>query len=285
MIAHNPLSRQQFSINCKGTLLSLETPLVMGILNVTPDSFYDGGKFYSEDSLLPQVEKMLLEGAAIIDIGGYSSRPGATHISEKEELSRVIPAIEQIIKELPNTLISIDTFRAEVAQQAVQSGASLVNDISSGDDDLQMLQTVAKLGVPYIAMHKKGSPQTMQHNPTYQDVTVEVLDYFIKKVKQCTDAGIVDIILDPGFGFGKTIEHNYSLLKNLEAFKMLDCPMLVGVSRKGMIKNLLNISSEEALNGTTVLNTIALTKGAHILRVHDVKEAVEAVKLVSKTFS
>lgn len=285
MIAHNPLSRQQFSINCKGTLLSLETPLVMGILNVTPDSFYDGGKFYSKDSLLPQVEKMLQQGAAIIDIGGYSSRPGASEVSETDELSRVIPAIEQIIKQFPNTIISIDTFRALVAQQAVQSGASLVNDISAGDDDPLMLKTVAKLGVPFIAMHKKGSPQTMQLNPNYQDVTVEVLDYFIKKVKQCTDEGIVDIILDPGFGFGKTIEHNYSLLKNLETFKMLDCPMLVGVSRKGMIKNLLNISSDEALNGTTVLNTIALTKGAHILRVHDAKEAVEAVKLVYKTFS
>jgi len=283
MIAHNPFSKQQFSINCKGTLLSLQPALVMGILNITPDSFYDGGKFNSKHSILKQTEKMLSEGAAIIDIGGYSSRPGALEISENEELLRVMPTIENIIQQFPEAIISIDTFRSKVALRAIESGASLVNDISAGDDDPEMLNTVAGLKVPYIAMHKKGNPQTMQQNPTYQDVTVDVLDYFIKKVKQIKDAGIKDFIIDPGFGFGKTMEHNYNLLKNLEAFKMLDCPILIGVSRKGMIKNLLNISSDEALNGTTVLNAIALMKGVHILRVHDVKEAVQAVKLVSKT--
>lgn len=280
MIANNPLTPKHFSINCRGTLLSLETPVVMGILNVTPDSFFDGGKYNSNDACISQAEKMLNEGAAIIDIGGYSSRPGADFISPDEELKRVIPVIEKIHKYFPEAILSIDTFRANVALEAVNAGASIVNDISAGDDDPEMLTTVANLQVPYIAMHKKGTPQTMQLNPEYDDVTTDILDYFIKKIELFRKAGIIDIIIDPGFGFGKNLNHNYSLLKNLSAFRMLDCPIMAGMSRKRMINEVLNISSKDALNGTTVVNTIALMNGANILRVHDVKEAVEAVKII-----
>ncbi|MFM9945928.1 MAG: dihydropteroate synthase [Bacteroidia bacterium] len=280
MIAHNSLNSKLFSINCKGTLLSLQTPVVIGILNTTPDSFFDGGKYNTEDSALFHAEKMLNEGAVILDIGGYSSRPGAIDISVDEELKRVISIIERISLTFPQAIISIDTFRAKVAMDAINAGASIVNDISAGDDDALMIETVAKLGVPYIAMHKKGTPQTMQLNPAYNDVTVEVLDYFIKKIPLLRQAGIVDIIIDPGFGFGKNLEHNYNLLKNLLALKILNCPILAGMSRKRMINEVLNISAKDALNGTTVVNTIALMNGANILRVHDVKEAVEAVKII-----
>lgn len=280
MIAHNPLTSKYFSINCKGKLLSLKTPVVMGILNTTPDSFFDGGKYNSIDFALKQTEKMLNEGASIIDIGGYSSRPGADNIEAQEELDRVIPVIEKINKTFKEVIISIDTFRAKVALEAVNAGASIVNDISAGDDDPDMVATVAALGVSYIAMHKQGNSKTMQLNPTYNGVTTDVLDYFIKKIQLLRQAGIKDVIIDPGFGFGKNRQHNYSLLKNLAAFKMLDCPILAGMSRKRMINEVLNISSIDALNGTTVVNTIALLNGANILRVHDVKEAVEAVKIV-----
>ncbi len=280
MIAHNPLTSKYFSINCKGKLLSLKTPVVMGILNTTPDSFFDGGKYNSIDFALKQTEKMLNEGASIIDIGGYSSRPGADNIEAQEELDRVIPLIEKINKTFKEVIISIDTFRAKVALEAVNAGASIVNDISAGDDDPDMVATVATLGVSYIAMHKQGNSKTMQLNPTYNGVTTDVLDYFIKKIQLLRQAGIKDVIIDPGFGFGKNRQHNYSLLKNLAAFKMLDCPILAGMSRKRMINEVLNISSIDALNGTTVVNTIALLNGANILRVHDVKEAVEAVKIV-----
>lgn len=280
MIAHNPLTSKYFSINCKGKLLSLKTPVVMGILNTTPDSFFDGGKYNSIDFALKQTEKMLNEGASIIDIGGYSSRPGADNIEAQEELDRVIPLIEKINKTFKEVIISIDTFRAKVALEAVNAGASIVNDISAGDDDPDMVATVATLGVSYIAMHKQGNSKTMQLNPTYNGVTTDVLDYFIKKIQLLRQAGIKDVIIDPGFGFGKNCQHNYSLLKNLDAFKMLDCPILAGMSRKRMINEVLNISSIDALNGTTVVNTIALLNGANILRVHDVKEAVEAVKIV-----
>ena len=280
MIAHNPLTTKHFSINCKGQLLSLQTPAVMGILNTTPDSFFDGGRFNSIDFALKQTEKMLNEGASIIDIGGYSSRPGADNIELQEELDRVIPLIEKITTTFQDVIISIDTFRAKVALDAVNAGASIINDISAGDDDPDMIATVATLSVPYIAMHKQGNSKTMQLNPKYDDVTTNVLDYFIKKVQLFREAGIKDIIIDPGFGFGKNREHNYSLLKNLAAFKMLDCPILAGMSRKRMINEVLNISSKDALNGTTVVNTIALLNGATVLRVHDVKEAVEAVKIV-----
>ncbi len=280
MQSHNPLTPQHFSINCKGTLLSLKIPVVMGILNTTPDSFYDGGKFNSIEHALYQTEKMLNDGASIIDIGGYSSRPGAKTVDIEEELNRVIPVIEKIHKNFPNAILSIDTFRAKVAKNAIDAGASIVNDISAGDDDPEMIATVGSLGVPYIAMHKQGTPKTMQQNPNYSNVTTEVLDYFIKKIPLYRAAGINDVIIDPGFGFGKNLEHNYSLLKNLAAFKMLDYSILVGVSRKRMINEVLNISEKDALNGTTVINTIALMNGANILRVHDVKEAVEAMKIV-----
>ena len=280
MIAHNPLTSKYFSINCKGKLLSLKTPVVFGILNTTPDSFFDGGKYNSIDFALKQTEKMLNEGASIIDFGGFSSRPGADSIELQEELDRVIPIIEKVSKTFENIIISIDTFRAKVALDAVNAGASIVNDISAGDDDPNMITTIAALGVPYIAMHKQGNSKTMQLNPKYNDVTTDVLDYFIKKIQLLRQAGIKDVIIDPGFGFGKNRQHNYSLLKNLAAFKMLDCPILAGMSRKRMINEVLNISSIDALNGTTVVNTIALLNGANILRVHDVKEAVEAVKIV-----
>jgi dihydropteroate synthase len=282
MQSHNPLTPQHFSINCKGTLFSLKIPVVMGILNTTPDSFYDGGKFNSIEHALYQTEKMLNNGALIIDIGGYSSRPGAETVDIEEELNRVIPVIEKIHKNFPNAILSIDTFRAKVAKNAIDAGASIVNDISAGDDDPEMIATVVSLGVPYIAMHKQGTPKTMQQNPNYSNVTTEVLDYFIKKIPLYRAAGINDVIIDPGFGFGKNLEHNYSLLKNLAAFKMLDYPILVGVSRKRMINEVLNISAKDALNGTTVINTIALMNGANILRVHDVKEAAEAVKLLQR---
>ena len=254
----------------------------MGILNITPDSFFDGGRFVSKDAALFHAERLIKEGASILDIGGCSSRPGSNDISEEEELHRVIGIIEAIHTEWKEAILSIDTFRSKVAYEAIMAGASIVNDISAGDDDKDMIQTVARLGVPYVAMHKQGKPANMQQNPIYADVTTDVLDYFIKKIAILHEAGIVDIILDPGFGFGKNKVHNYELFKNIEAFKILDCPIMVGVSRKRMINEVLEISSRDALNGTTVLNTIALTKGAKILRVHDVKEAVEAVKLVGE---
>jgi dihydropteroate synthase len=281
MQSHNPLTPKHFSINCKGTLLSLKIPVVMGILNTTPDSFYDGGKFNSIEHALYQTEKMLNDGASIIDIGGYSSRPGAETVDIEEELNRVIPVIEKIHSKFPDAILSIDTFRAKVAKNAINAGASIVNDISAGDDDPEMIATVGKLGVPYIAMHKQGTPKTMQQNPNYNNVTTEVLDYFIKKIQQYRAVGINDVIIDPGFGFGKNLEHNYSLLKSLAAFKMLDYPILVGVSRKRMINEVLTISAKDALNGTTVINTIALINGANILRVHDVKEAIETVKIIN----
>jgi len=272
----------QHSINCKGRLLSLEQPIIMGILNVTPDSFFDGGKYVNSSEALNQVESMLEAGADIIDIGGYSSRPGAKDISVDEELSRTIPLVKTIHEKFPDAILSIDSFRSDVAQAAIEAGASIVNDISAGDNDPLMLKTVAKLAVPYIIMHKQGNPETMQNKPEYDDVVQDVLGYLFKKKKECLAAGISDIIIDPGFGFGKTLDHNYQLLKHLEHFKIIESPMLIGVSRKSMINKVLGSQASEALNGTTVLNTIALSKGAQILRVHDVEEAVECVKLTSK---
>ncbi len=280
MLANNPLTPQHFSINCSGKLLSLNQPVVMGILNLTPDSFFDGGKYNSVDSALFKAEKMLKEGASIIDVGGYSSRPGAVEISQEEELKRVIFIIEALKSTFPESIFSIDTFRASVASEAIHAGASLVNDISAGDDDPDMIATIAKLKVPFVAMHKQGMPKNMQLNPRYNEVTTDVLDYFIRKIPILRQAGIIDILIDPGFGFGKSLQHNYELLKNLSAFKMLDCPILVGMSHKSMVSEALNISKNETLNGTTVVNTIALMNGANVLRVHDVKEAVEAVKIM-----
>ncbi len=270
------------TINCNGKLIDLTTPKVMGILNVTPNSFYDGGQFTDEKSTLNQVEKMLVDGATFIDVGGYSSKPNAEDVSESEELARVIPVIQNIIKSFPEALISIDTFRSEVARQGVENGASLVNDISAGSLDEKMFSTIAQLQVPYIMMHMKGNPQTMQSLAEYDDIVKEMLFYFSEKVKQARSLGINDLIIDPGFGFAKTIAQNFEVLNKLELFQILELPILVGVSRKSMIHKTLATNAEMALNGTTSLNTIALMKGAKILRVHDVKEAVECAQLYNK---
>jgi len=269
-----------FLLNCKGRLHTIDTPQVMGIINTTPDSFFSDSRQQQTDGVLRQAENMLAAGAAIIDIGGQSTRPGSQRVSEDEELERVIPAVEAIAKTYPEAFISIDTYYAKVARLAVEAGACLVNDVSAGTIDEALLPTVADLKVPYVLMHMKGTLENMQQNPTYENVVTEVFDFFSFKVAQLQKLGIHDIILDPGFGFGKTIAHNFQLLKNLSAFQQLQKPLLIGISRKGTIHKTLGITAEEALNGTTVLNTIGLLNGAHILRVHDVKEAVEAVKLV-----
>ena len=271
------------NISCKGKLIDLTTPKIMGILNLTPDSFYDGGVFNNTDRALAQTEKMLLEGATFIDVGGASSKPGAVEISIDEELARVLPIIEEIQKRFPEAIISIDTYRSIVAQQAVATGAAIVNDISGGNLDAKMLGTVGALGgVPYIAMHMQGKPQNMQDNPSYDNVLVAIRSFFAAKIDEAHKAGIHDIIIDPGFGFGKTLDHNYSLLKNLSSMQIDGIPMLIGLSRKSMIHKLLEIEAADALNGTIVLNTFALQQGAQILRVHDVKEAQQAIHLIEK---
>ncbi|MGN6617377.1 MAG: dihydropteroate synthase [Ilyomonas sp.] len=269
-----------FTLNCKGRLLTIDKPMVMGIMNVTPDSFYPGSRKFSVDEALQTVEKMLTEGATILDIGGQSTRPHSEQITETEEADRVLPVIETIIETFPSAFISIDTFYASVAQQAVYAGASIVNDISGGLLDDNMLQTVGVLKVPFVCMHMKGTPATMQQLAQYENVTREVLDYFINRTEACRKAGISDVIIDPGFGFAKTVSHNFELLKNLDVFRMLDKPLLAGISRKATIYKTLHIPVEEAVNGTTVLNTIALLNGANILRVHDVKQAMEAIELI-----
>ena len=269
-----------FTLNCKGKILSLEKPLVMGIINATPDSFYEGHLAKGMDEILKLAEKMIREGAAILDIGGQSSRPGSERITEQEELERVIPVIQLIRQHFSDVILSIDTYYSIVAENAVKQGVSIVNDISAGEMDKAMIPMVASLKVPYICMHMKGTPGTMQKNISYGDVVKEVLDFFIQKTAACSAAGINDIIIDPGFGFGKTNEHNLKLLKELKLFSMLDKPILVGLSRKSTVYKTLNITAAEALNGTTVLNTLALQNGASILRVHDVKEAKEAVDLM-----
>ncbi len=268
------------NINCKGQLISLDTPKVMGILNVTPDSFYDGGKYKNEAAILTQVEKMLVDGATFIDVGAYSSRPNAPDVSETEEKKRLLPIVELMLKKFPRTIISVDTFRSEVAKEAIAIGAAIINDISAGNMDDQMMETVGELGVPYIMMHLQGTPKTMQQNPSYTDIVKELLHYFSMKIAEATSHKINDIIIDPGFGFGKTIAHNYTILKQLEVFQLLDFPILAGVSRKSMIYKVLETSAQEALNGTSVLHTIALQNGASILRAHDVKEAMECVRLL-----
>ena len=268
-----------FTLNCNGRLLTVDKPLVMGIINPTPDSFYESSRFTGIDAILDQVEKMLHEGAAIIDLGGQSTRPGSKTVSAEEELNRIIPAIRIINQKFPEAFISADTFYPVVAAEAIKAGAVIINDISAGSMDNKMIETVAGLSVPYVLMHMQGTPQNMHKNPQYENVTREVLDFFIKKVDELKTAGIHDIIIDPGFGFGKTPEHNFELLRNLSVLQMLDKPILIGVSRKSTIYKTLGIDINEALNGTTVLNTMALMNGATILRVHDVKEAVEVVKL------
>lgn len=263
-------------------LVDLSTPKIMGILNVTPNSFYDGGKHSDEKGILMQVEKMLAEGATFIDIGAYSSKPSAEFVSEEEEIERLVPAIELVLRHFPETLISIDTFRANAAKAGIKAGACLINDIAAGSLDANMMKTVAEFQVPYIMMHMKGNPQTMQSLAHYENITKEVLFYFAGKIAEARSLGINDLIVDPGFGFAKTLEQNFELMNNLELFSELDLPLLVGISRKSMIYKTLETSAESALNGTTVLNTIALQNGANILRVHDVKEAMETIKLVSK---
>lgn len=270
-----------FILNLKGKLWVLDKPVVMGILNITPDSFYDGGSIINPQVLLDTAGKMLEDGAAILDVGGQSTNPKSIMVSADEELERILPAIELLQTHYRESIISIDTFYSKVAQQAVNAGACIINDISAGLLDDAMLQTVAKLNVPYICMHMKGTPQTMQQLANYEDVVKEVVDYFIERVEACKQAGIKDIILDPGFGFAKTAAHNFTLLKNLQTLQILDKPILAGLSRKSTIYKTLNITAKQALNGTTVLNTVALLNGANILRVHDVKEAVEAITLLS----
>ena len=270
----------QQTINIKGTLMEVDKPLVMAILNITGDSFYDGGHYNNVNQALYRAEDCIKKGAKILDVGGASSRPGAKEVSVDEELSRVLPVVQAISSKLPNAVISIDTYRAQVAREAINSGAHIVNDISAGEDDVDMIAAVADLGVPYIAMHKQGKPQNMQDNPTYTNVVEDVVTYFRGRLEVYQKAGIKDVILDPGFGFGKSVEHNYSLLNQLGVFRSLfPNPLLVGVSRKSMINRVLGTKPEEALNGTTALHAIAIMNGAQILRVHDVEEAVQVVQL------
>ncbi|WP_244825723.1 dihydropteroate synthase [Carboxylicivirga linearis] len=271
------------TINLRGKLHSWEHPMVMGILNITPDSFFDGGQYQLQADILKRCESILLEGVEIIDIGAYSSRPGAENVSGEEELKRLSTALTWIRKEYPNTIISVDTFRASVAEEVVKNfEVDIINDIAAGELDNKMFETVARLNVPYVMMHMKGTPQSMQQNPKYNNLIQEISNYFAKKVEQLSYLGVNDIIIDPGFGFGKTLEHNYQLLKELTQLHLFQLPILVGVSRKSMIYKLLEVEPKDALNGTSVLNTVALLNGANILRVHDVKEAVECVKLVQQ---
>ena len=272
------------TINCKGQLIDLSTPKIMGILNVTPNSFYDGGKFTLSENGLSQVGKMLDEGATFIDIGAYSSKPNAEFVSEEEERNRILPVVRGILKKFPDALLSIDTFRSGIAAVCIENGAALINDISAGNLDEKMMEVIAKHNVSYIMMHMRGTPQTMQSQTNYENITKEMLYYFSEKVSKARSLGINDLIIDPGFGFAKTLEQNYEVLQNFECFQILDLPLLAGISRKSMVYKPLGLTANEALNGTTVLNTIALTKGANILRVHDVKEAVECVTLFERSY-
>lgn len=279
-MAKDTFLNRKVTLNSNGKLIDLSRPAVMAILNLTPDSFYSQSRINNIDDALKRTATFIQEGAQFIDIGAYSSRPGAADVSEVEELQRLIPIVEAITKNFPEIFISIDTFRAKVAEAAILSGAHLINDIAAGNLDEAMFETVAKLQVPYIMMHMKGTPQNMQENPVYENITNEVLSYFIEKTNQLQKLGVKDIIIDPGFGFAKNTEHNYQLLQQMGSFRLLKLPILVGFSRKSMITKVLNIKPEQALNGTSILNTVALQKGATILRVHDVKAAVECIKLV-----
>ncbi len=270
------------TINWKGQLIDLKTPKIMGILNLTPDSFYDGGSYKTDKSILLKVEKMLIEGADFIDVGGQSTRPSSDFLTAEEESKRVLPILEKIIKEFPELLISIDTFYSKVARKAVERGVAIINDISAGNLDDKMIATAADLQVPYIMMHMRGKPQTMQSqkNVTYDNMLQEIILYFSEKIKKAKELGLNDIIIDPGFGFSKTVEGNLELIKNLDLLKNLDFPILMGVSRKSSICKILKTTPDQALNGTTVLNTLSILKGAHILRVHDVREAWETIQLI-----
>ncbi len=269
-----------FSLNCKGKIILIEKPLVMGVLNINNDSFYAGSRFQNMNDILLKAEQMINEGADIIDIGGQSTRPESKRISFEDEIQRVIPVIEMIVKKTEKVLLSIDTYHAAVAKKAIEAGASIVNDISAGEMDKNMIETVASLNVPYICMHIKGVPETMHLNIHYENLITELLDFFIQKINECKLAGIKDVIIDPGLGFGKNIQHNFILLKNLSLFKILENPVMTGISRKSTIYKTLHTTPENSINGTTVLNTIALQNGANILRVHDVKEAKEVIILL-----
>lgn len=275
----NTFFSKRTTINCNGRLLDLSEPKVMGILNVTPDSFFDGGQHNLLDEAVQHCERLLSEGADIIDLGAYSSRPGAADVSEQEEIDRIIPVLKEILNRFPDTIISVDTFRSEVAKAAVREGASIINDISGGELDPEMFETAAKLQVPYILMHMRGTPDTMQQLTQYDDLVSDIIKYFAEKVRTLRSLGLHDIILDPGFGFAKTLEQNYKLMAHLNELKIFDLPVLSGISRKSMIYKLLGIDAQSALNGTAVLNMISLQQGARILRVHDVKEAAEVVKI------
>ncbi|RPG34526.1 MAG: dihydropteroate synthase [Muricauda sp. TMED12] len=268
------------TINCKGKLVDLTSPKVMGILNLTPDSFFDGGKYKDEISILKQVEYMLEHGATFIDMGAYSSRPGADHVPEDEELQRMTPVIDLILKNFPDTLISIDTFRSKVAAESIEHGATIINDIAAGNLDENMFATIAKHQVPYIMMHMRGTPQSMQKEAVYDNMINDLRFYFSEKIQETTSKKINDVIIDPGFGFAKTTAQNYTLLNHLDMFQTFGLPILIGLSRKSMIYKVLGSSPQEALNGTTALHTVALLKGANIIRAHDVKEASECIKLV-----
>ncbi|MGM0635191.1 MAG: dihydropteroate synthase [Bacteroidota bacterium] len=270
------------TINLKGKLMDFEVPKVMGILNTTPDSFFDGGKYLDENKILLKAEQLLSDGADILDIGGYSSRPGAKTVSVEEEMNRTVPAIQLILDKFPDVIVSVDTFRSQVAEQAINAGAALINDISAGELDEKMLPIVAKYNVPYIMMHMRGTPQNMQSDTSYENLINEIRYYFSEKIAQARALGISDVIIDPGFGFSKDLEQNYQLLQNLDLFTEFEVPMLAGLSRKSMIYKVLDCQPQEALAGTISLNTIALQKGAHILRVHDVKEAKAIIQLMQK---
>lgn len=269
----------QQTLRCGHQLLDLSEPQVMGILNITPDSFFDGGKYQSVQAAVDRAGRMLEEGAAILDVGGMSSRPGAEIIEPEEELERVLPVLDGLHAAFPQAPLSIDTIRAEVARQAVRAGACMINDISAGRYDPGLFAAVAELNVPYILMHMQGDPKTMQRGPAYKDVVLEVLDFFLENVAKLRALGVVDILLDPGFGFGKTVAHNYRLLQELRTFQMLDCPILAGLSRKSMICRVLEVAPAQALNGTTALHMVALQQGARLLRVHDVREARQVIRL------
>jgi len=270
------------NIICKGNFLNLDEPIVMGILNVTPDSFFDGGKYLNEEKIIERVTKMLNEGANMIDVGGYSTRPYAKEVSEKEELKRVLPTVKLISKNFKNAIISIDTFRSKIAEKCIANGATIINDISGGSFDSEMFRQVANINTPYILTHIQGTLETMQNQPNYKNIIEEIYIYFCRKIEMLNKLAFDNIIIDPGFGFGKTVEQNYQILQNLDKFRTLNKPILVGLSRKSMINKVLNISSTQALNGTSVLNTVALIKGANILRVHDVKEAKECIILTQQ---
>jgi len=281
-MAKDTFLNRKVTLNLKGRLLDLSSPQVMGILNLTPDSFYGNSRIGSIDAALKRAEQCLEEGASFIDIGAYSSRPGADEVTPEEELKRIIPAVTEISKRFPEASLSIDTFRARVAKESIEAGAHVINDISGGELDVDMFETAASLNVPYILMHMKGDPKTMQKNPVYENIGLEVVDYFAEKVNRLKQLGVHDIILDPGFGFAKTVSHNYQLLNQMGHLDLFGLPVLVGFSRKSMIYKLLGTTPEEALNGTTILNTLALQKGASILRVHDVRAAAECIRLVEK---